>query len=122
MAKLNPFDYVKAINEKNSIGQVRDYNPFLTNRSLSYHLDTVMIANEMNKYPRLPGECQFDFLYNAVRKGRRYGGWYKEDVSPHLEMVMEFYNYSKHKALAALKVLTQDQLRQISERMDTGGR
>ena len=122
MAKLNPFDYVKSINEKKYIDEVRDYNPYLTNRSLSYHLDAVMMAQEMNKYPRLPNICQYDFLYQAVRKGRRFGGWYKEEVNPHLEMVMEFYGYSKQKALQALQVLTQDQLRQINERMDTGGR
>ena len=122
MAKLNPFDYVKSINEKKRIDETRDYNAYLTNRSLSYHLDTALIANEMNKYPRLPAICQYDFLYETVRKGRRYGGWYKEDENPHLEMVMEYYNYSKQKALEALKVLSQDQLRQIKQRIDTGGR
>ena len=121
MAKLNPFDYVKSINEKNHIDQVRDYNPYLTNRSLSYHLDTVMIANEMNKYPRLPAACQYDFLYHSVRKSRRYGGWYKDDPNPHLEMVMEYFNYSKTKALAALQNLTQENLREIKKRMDKGG-
>ena len=121
MAKLNPFDYVKAINEKKEMEHVRDYNPYLTNRALSYHLDTVMIANEMNKHHRLPPECQFDFLYHTVRKGRRFGGWYKEEENPHLEMVMEYYNYSKQKALAALKVLTRSDLKQIAEKMDTGG-
>ena len=121
MAKLNPFDYVKAINEKKEMEHVRDYNPYLTNRALSYHLDTVMIANEMNKNHRLPPECQFDFLYHTVRKGRRFGGWYKEEENPHLEMVMEYYNYSKQKALAALKVLTRSDLKQIAEKMDTGG-
>ena len=121
MAKLNPFDYVKSINEKKPIDHVRDYNPYLTNRSLSYHLDTALIANEMNKYPRLPAVCQYDFHYHAVRQGRRYGGWYKEEENPHLEMVMEYYGYSKQKALEALTVLTQENLRDIKKRMDKGG-
>ena len=119
---VNPFDFVKSINDKKYIDDVSGYNPYLTNRSLSYHLDAVMMAQEMNKYPRLPHICQYDFLYQAVRKGRRFGGWYKEDTNPHLEMEMEFYGYSKQKALQALQILTQDQLRQIKERMDTGGR
>ena len=122
MAKLNPFDYVKSINEKKRMSHVRDYNPFLTNRALSYHLDTVMIANEMNKYPRLPAICQYDFLYHTVRKGKRYGGWYKEDENPNLQMVMEYYNYSKAKALEALQVLSQENLRDMKQRMDKGGR
>ena len=118
---MNPFDYVKSINEKKYIDHVRDYNPFLANRSLSYHLDTALIANEMNKYPNLPAICQYDFLYHTIRKGRRYGSWYKADDVANLEMIMEYYQYSKQKALAALEVLTQDQLRQIKMRMDKGG-
>ena len=119
---VNPFDYVKAINEKRNIDDPELYTPFLANRAFSYHLDTVLLANEMNKYPDLPPEVQFDFLYHTVRKGRRFSRWYKEEENPHLEMVMEYYNYSKAKALAALQVLTQENLRDIKQRMDKGGR
>jgi len=122
MAKLSPFDYVKSVNEKKYISQVRDYSAFLANRSFSHHLDTVMIANEMNKYPNLPSLAQYDFLYHTIRKGRRYGQWYKGEESPHLQMIMEYYNYSKAKALEALQVLTQENLRDIKKRMDKGGR
>ena len=118
---MNPFDYVKSINTKNHIDHVRDYNPFLTNRSLSYHLDTVLLANEMNRYPELPAICQYDFLFHSVRKGKRFSSWYKKEDVPNLEMVMEYYNYSESKARAALELLTQDQLRQIKQRMDKGG-
>ena len=118
---MNPFDYVKAINEKRPIAHIRDYNPFLTNRALSYYLDTVLIANEMNKSPMLPHQCQFDFLNEHIRKGKRYTSWYKETENPHLEMVMEYYNYSKQKALAALQVLTQADLRDIQTKLDKGG-
>ena len=119
---VNPVDYVKAINEKKHIDNPALYTPFLANRAFSYHLDTVLIANEMNKYPDLPAELQFSFMNEAVRKGRRFSSWYKEEESPFLEMVMEYYNYSKPKALQALQVLTQENLREISKRMDTGGR
>ena len=119
---MNPFDYVKSINYKNYIDHVRDYNSFLTNRSLSYHLDTTLLANEMNRYPNLPPICHYDFLFHTVKKGRRFSKWYKEEESPNLQVVMEYFNYSKQKALAALQVLTQDNLREIKQRMDTGGR
>jgi len=119
--KLSPFDYVRAINEKSKIAHKRDYNPFLANVALSYSLDTIMMANEMNQYPLLPPQCQFDFLYKSVRKGKRFNKWYKEQETPYLEEVMSYYGYSKSKALEALQVLTQDQLRNIIRQMDRGG-
>ena len=33
----------------------KDYVPFMVNRSLSYHMDCILYANEMNLYPRLIG-------------------------------------------------------------------
>ena len=119
--KLGPFEYVTAINQKTKVAHTRDYNPFLANLALSYSMDTIMMANEMNQYPSLPAECQFDFLYMSVRKGKRFNKWYKEEEIPYLEEVMEYYGYSKSKALEALQVLTQEQLRNIIKEMDKGG-
>ena len=64
---VNPFDYVKAINEKRSISNHSSYTPFLSNRAFSYNLDTILAANEMNKYPDLPPEVQFAFMNEAIR-------------------------------------------------------
>ena len=119
---LNPFEFVKALNEKRDVGDSSLYTPFLSNRAFSYHLDTILIANEMNKYPDLPPEVQYAFMDQYIRKGKRFSSWYKEDNPPNLELVMEFFNCSKQKGLQALQVLTQDQLRQMKERMDKGGR
>tara|TARA_B100001063_G_C16634180_1_gene487436 strand:- start:27 stop:392 length:366 start_codon:yes stop_codon:yes gene_type:complete len=119
---VNPFDLVKAINEKKPVDDPTDYIPYLSNIAFSYSLDTVMLANEMNCHPNMPPECQFDFMNGTVQKGRRYNKWYKEGDNPHLELVMEYYNYSKQKALQALQVLTQDNIRDIIEQMDKGGR
>ena len=118
----SPFEYVKSINEKSPVGNPGGYNPYLANVSFSYSLDTLMLAQEMNLYPNLPPECQYDFLYETVRKGRRWNKWYKAEENPHVEMVMEYYGYSKQKALEALQVLTQENLRDIKKSMDKGGR
>ena len=119
---MNPFDYVKSINNKKPVDSMSGYNPFLTNASFSYAMDTVMLANEMNQYHALPPECQYDFLNGSVKKGNRWNKWYKEEKNPHVEMVMEYYGYSKEKALEALQVLTQENLRDIKKLMDKGGR
>ena len=119
--KINPFEFVRAINEKQTVQSTAHYNPYLSNNSLSYHLDCVLVANEMNRYPNLPGECQFDFLYGTIRKGRRFAPWHKSENPPFLEEVMEYYNYSRPKAMEALQVLTQADLREIKTKLDKGG-
>ena len=119
---MNPFEYVKAINQKKSVENTRDYNPYLSNMAFSYAMDTVLLANEMNYFHGLPPECQFDFLYAGIRKGNRWNKWYKEQEVPHLEAVMEYYKYSKKKALEALQVLTQENIRDILKSQEKGGR
>ena len=116
---LSPFDYVTAIYTK---GQVDDelagFNPYLCQWSLSNNLDTCLLANEMNAHPNLPPRCQFDFLYGAVSKGNRWGKWNKPSDNPHLEMVMNHYKINKQKALEALTLLTQRELKAIADLSD----
>jgi hypothetical protein len=119
---MNPFDYVRAINEKREVPHLYDFNPFLAIGSLSYSLDTVMLANEMNRFPNLHPDLQYVFLYEAVRKGKRFQKWHKPVVPAHVDAVMEYYDYSHAKALEALQVLTQDNIRDILRELDHGGR
>ena len=117
---MNPFDYVKSINNKKPVDNLSGYNPYLTNMAFSYAIDTVLLANEMNQYHALPPECQYDFLYGTVKRGNRWNKWYKEKNNPHVEMVMEYYQCSKQKALEALQVLTKENLRDIKKALDKG--
>ena len=120
--KKSPFDYVKSINEKKREEDLSGYNPFLTNRAFAMHLDTVLIAEQMNHYHLLSPQLQYDFYYNAVRKGRRFGFPKKPEDPTNLELVQTYYQYSRQKALEALRLLTPEQLAQIKESLDTGGR
>ena len=47
---LNSINFTKEnlIEEDSSL--IKDYPPYIVNRCLSGHLDTVMFANEMNKF------------------------------------------------------------------------
>ena len=55
---MNPFEYLKAINESKKDIMVDDiaekeYNAFIINRGLSYFQDTILYANEMNRFHHL---------------------------------------------------------------------
>ena len=118
----NPFEYVKSINEKRPVDHTYDYNPYLTNTAFSYSLDTVMLSNEMNRLHGLLPEAQYDFYYESVRRGKRFAKWHKKTEHAHLDAVMQYYGYSKEKAIEALQVLTQDNIRDILSELDKGGR
>jgi len=69
---MSPFDYVNQIlqGKKNLIVDEvteKEYSPFLTNRSLSYHMDCLMFANEMNSRHFIDKKMQNDFLLNTIR-------------------------------------------------------
>ena len=122
MPKKSPFDYVKAINNKTDDGDdLSGYVPFLTNRAFAMHMDTIMIAEQMNQYHTLSPQLQYDFYFKAVRKGRRFGFPKKLEDHPQLELVMTYFNYSRTKAEQALELLSESDLCEMRRTLDKGG-
>ncbi len=128
---MNPFDYINAINttKKNlMVGTENDrlaekgYDPFLTNRALSYHNDTIGVANEMNTRHYLDKKPQFEFFINTVRPKKRFAKWVKKQKDSDVAVIKEYYGYNDIKARQALTILTDDQLTDIRIRIDKGGR
>ena len=73
MSNTNPFEYVNQIlyGKKNLIVDdltEKAYVPFLTNRSLSYHQDCVLFANEMNRRAHVDKKLQYSYLINTIRE------------------------------------------------------
>lgn len=124
---MNPFDYVNAICDT-KVNLIVDeatekaYNPFMINRTLSYHYDTVLLANEMNQRAHLDKKLQNDFLINTVRKKKRFAKWAKPISSDDLEVVKEYYGYSNEKARQVLSLLNDAQMGQLRQRIFKGGK
>ena len=127
---MNPFDFVtdfnlgkKDINTNSENPELaeRTYNPFLTNRALSYFPDTVQYANLMNMYSDLDNIMQYSFLLNIVRKRKRFSKWHKTTDDEDLQAVIDYYGYSVKKAKEALNILGDEQLVTIKEKMSKGG-
>jgi hypothetical protein len=124
---MNPFEFVSAICDTKQNLIVDDvsekaYNPFMVNRSLSYHYDTVLLANEMNQRHHLDKKLQNDFLINTIRKKRRFAKWVKPLSSDDLEVVKEYYGYSNEKARQVLPLLNDVQMGQLKQRIFKGGK
>ena len=106
---MKPFDYVNSINftKKNLMKNTandelaeKGYAPFLTNKSLSYFTDTILYANEMNRYHFLDKKLQYEFYLNSLRKKKRFAKWAKAE--------------------AALKILSHEQKETIRNKMENG--
>lgn len=126
---MNFFDFLNAINVtkqdliKDDPQSEKEYVPFMINRGLSYFHDTIMYANEMNKYASVPKKWQFDFYRNSIPKKKRFSKWHKKDQnSDDLNLVMNAYNYSSEKAAVALEILTDEQIKNLRDSYSQGGR
>jgi hypothetical protein len=116
-------DWLNSINfTKEDLSEhTKDYPPYIINRCLSGHLDCVMFANEMNLHHYLDKDMQYSFYLNSLRKRKRFSPWLRKDKVTDLECIKKYYGYSNEKASQALKILTQEQINFIKQRLDTGG-
>jgi len=126
---MSPFDFLNAINTtKENLFETnqqagKDYKPFLINRGLSYFPDTIFYANQMNQYAGLDKDMQFFFFLNIISRKKRFSKWSKKDAETEsLELVKEYYGYSSEKATEALKVLSEENLIMIKEKLYKGGK
>ena len=101
---------------------IKDYAPYIVNRCLSGHLDCIMFANEMNRYPNLDKDMQYKFYLNTLRKKKRFSPWLRKEKVTDLQSVKQYYGYSNEKASQALKILSKQQLDYIKQRLEVGGR
>ena len=125
--KIELKDWLNSINfnKENLIKEnphiVKDYPPYIINRCLSGHIDSIMYANEMNMHHHLDKDLQYSFYLNSLRKRKRFSPWIRKDKIDDLECVKQYYGYSNEKASQALKILTKEQINYIKQRLDVGG-
>ena len=121
-------DWVNSINlNKNNIikqdpDTERKYAPFIINKCMSGHLDTVLLANEMNMNHSLSKSLQYDFFLNSVRKKKRFSPWLRKDKIKNLDVVKQYYGYSNEKAVQVLRILTSEQIAFIKSKLEIGGK
>ena len=122
---MNPFDFVNSITYSkidimNDINE-KEYAPFLVNRSLSYHQDTLLYANEMNRRFDISHKLQYHYLLNSIRKRKRFAKWSKPELADDLKIVMEYYLVSREKAEEYLNILSKREIGILKTRMNKGG-
>ena len=120
---MNPFALISSISNTklDILENEKDYNAFMVNRGLSYFPDTVIYANEMNKFHHLDSRLQYQFLINIIRKRNRFSKWNKSDESEDINAIKEYYGYSNEKARDVLPLLSNKNLNTIKRKINHGG-
>jgi hypothetical protein len=126
---MTPFDFLNDINygKKNlMIGDTdhqveKQYLPFIVNKGLSYTMDTVLYANEMNIRPNTDKKLQFDYLINTVRRNKRFPKWIKSQENENIKMIVKYYGYNVQRAKEVLHLHSVKDLDLIKEKLNTGG-
>lgn len=102
----------------------KDYSAFLVNKGMSYYEDTVFFANEMNKYSHLDTGVQYTFYLRAVPPRKRFSKWEKKTSKSgaDIEVLIKTYGYSANRALEALQLIPQEEIKRLRAKLDTGGK
>jgi hypothetical protein len=107
------------------------YETWRTNSALSNHVDTLFYVNVMNMNHHITDQMHYDYLFNSVRKAKRYGKKKTEadkklerqikQEQDKLHLIQEYYKYNTLKAKQALRVLSEEHLETIRKRLEKGG-
>lgn len=99
----------------------KTYPPYIINKCLSGHIDSIMFANEINLNHNIDKKLQYDFYINILRVKKRFSPWIKKEINKDLDCVKSYYGYSNEKAEQALRILNKEQLTFIKNKLEIGG-
>ena len=126
----SPFDYINSVSHlkkdmmrgtDNDELSEKEYKPFLANRSLSFHADSILYSNEMNRLGHLDNLLQYDFYMNSLRSRKRFSKWMKPEESENVDIIREVYKCNLKKAIDASRILTKEHIKSLKESLYTGG-
>lgn len=100
----------------------RDYAPYFTNLMLSYHIDTIWHVFQMDKLSNIPEKNQYQYYLNTVRKRKRFTKLHKPTKSDDVSLIQEYFGYNTKRAKEVLPLLSAEQLKQIRQRCNKGGK
>lgn len=127
MSEPSIFDYLNDISQKKDYildpNDSKNYNPFMINRGLGQHLDTILLADEMNKRCSVSKLMHYDFLFYAVDAKKRYGKWAKQDTTDLdlLSYLQSKYAINKEHALEYLEMLDKTEVKKLKTEAETKG-
>ena len=106
------------LNTKEYLTDLAEYNPFFTNKALSQHADCLLHANGLNiLYQHMSFRMQYNYYFHALKKmKRKYGKWGTKSKDDDIQLLMQYFDYSRDKAESVIGILTKEQIKEIREK------
>lgn len=120
---VNPFDFVKSINQdKNDLIRKggyneKDYIPYIINKNFSLFVDTLFDANQMNINNSLDNQKQFDYYRESVKRKKRFISWPKNNKNEELLLLSNKLSISINKAKEILRTLSKENIDNIISKL-----
>jgi hypothetical protein len=122
--QITPFSFINSISlSKKDIFDdetQKQYVPFIVNRGLSFFIDTVMYANQMNMSAHIDKKLQYHFLINTIRPAKRWSKWPKKLQNDDMEIVQKYFGFNDKKATNALSILSKEQIKLLKNELEKG--
>lgn len=106
---------LKSINDTKEYTYDGTYVPYVINKSLSYFIDTIFLANETNSIKIEYDKMQYDFLLYSVRKRKRFSKWEKPSKSKYEDAIVFVYKVNRKRAREIECILGKSELDYILE-------
>lgn len=122
---LGLFDYINSINDKKYLFEenvdTKGYGHYTILKAFSYYPDTILLANELNKYRISNKKMSYDFFYYAIDKRKRYSKWFKQTDDETIDLLQQHYQCSRLVAEEYKKLLNDQQIEQLKKKYFKGG-
>jgi hypothetical protein len=110
------------VTKKDILEDENDYDAFIVNKALSYHMDCVLYANELNMLPNLDAKLQYHYFLHSIRAyKRKFVPWIKKEKSENINLLAEYYGFSKAKAREVVSMFSDVEMAKIKAYLDKGG-
>lgn len=118
------FDFLKSLTEKKefldfSNEEIRkNYQPFLINRFVSMAEIYTQVVNEINKYPDIPKESHFRYLFSILPKRKQFFNYIKKkkDLSQtEKQAIANYFEVGLTDAERYIQLLSDNQIKEILE-------
>lgn len=122
--KITPFTFINSITYdkkdliKDDPDVLKSYSAYVVNRGLSYFIDTVLQANEMNIANHIDPDMQYYYLMNSISKKKRFSKWNKNSDEI-LDLIQKEFGVRREIAKQYKKILSTDQIQLIRSKYDS---
>ena len=118
---ITPFTFINSVSFKKDDMLKEDptlekeYNAYLTNMNFSNFPDTVIWANDLNRYPDLDKKLQYYYYFYGLSKRNRFAKWAKPTTDANIKLIQQVFECNVTRAQEILPFISPENLNKLEE-------